>query len=215
MAGDGGYCRGGGVGLALKWYAPLDIMIIWYFTQDNVSQPRVFSCKHSHSPTSVSARLHAAQQSKTLLYQLLLAGKTVPRPAFIYRGSNKLIFLPSMLRCTPLVSLVTAPDCPTYFRCALIQPPGQDHTMQCTTLSPQPSSASPTNCQWIKNVSVAVKVQFKIRSLLAGYTGHWGWAATSHVFRRYILSLQASRRKNSHPSHTFLVVKLASVCYCL
>ena len=187
-------------------------MIIWYFIQDNVSQPRVFSCKHSHSPTSVSARLHAAQQSKTLLYQLLLAGKTVPRPAFIYRGSNKLIFLPSMLRCTPLVTCYLLllivrliSDVLWYDRLA--------RTMHCTTLSPQPSSASPTNCQWIKNVSVAVKVQFKIRSLLAGYTGHWGWAATSHVFRRYILSLQATRGKNSHPSHTFLV--LAEACECM
>ena len=177
-------------------------MIIWYFTQDTFSQPTVFSCKHCHSPTSVSARLHAAQQSKTLLYQLLRGGKTVPRPAFIYRGSNKLIFLPSLLRCTPLV---TAPDCPIYFRCALISPPGQDHTLY----NPQPSSASPTNCHWIKNVSVAVKVQFKIRSLLAGYTGYWGSAATcsGDTFYPY----KPLGEKIPHTFHAFLVVAEADM----
>ena len=164
-----------------------------FYTQDTFSQPRVFSCKLCHSPTSVSARLHAAQQSKTLLYQLLRGGKTVPRPAFIYRGSNKLIFLPSLLRALLLLLLLIVrfiSDVLWYSRLA--------RTIH-WLYNPQPSSASPTNCQWIKNVSVAVKVQFKIRSLLAGYTGYWGSAASSHVFRRYILSLQATRGKN--PSH--------------
>ena len=178
-------------------------MIIWYFTQDTFSQPRVFSCKHCHSPTSVSARLHAAQQSKTLLYQLLRGGKTVPRPAFIYRGSNKLIFLPSLLRALLLLLLLIVrfiSDVLWYSRLA--------RTIH-WLYNPQPSSASPTNCHWIKNVSVAVKVQFKIRSLLAGYTGYWGSAATcsGDTFYPY----KPLGEKIPHTFHAFLVVAEADM----